>query len=83
MLPCVYYDRDRQQHLHLFLRHMHPLLQRQQLDYQIFVVEQAGSQDFNRASLMNVGYKEASKVKGKPFDCFIFHDVDLVPEDDR
>lgn len=60
---------------------MHPVLQRQQLDYQIFVIEQAGDDDFNRAALMNVGYKEASKIGA--FTCFVFHDVDLVPEDDR
>ena len=73
--------RDRKEHLQLFLRHMHPVLQRQQLDYRIFVVEQAGDEAFNRAALMNVGYAEAGR-KGA-FDCFVFHDVDLVPEDDR
>ena len=31
---------------------------------------------------MNIGYVEALKTKQK-FDCFYFHDVDLVPEDDR
>lgn len=30
---------------------------------------------------MNIGYKEA--LKREKFDCFIFHDVDLVPEHDR
>lgn len=36
---------------------------------------------FNRAMLMNVGFVEA--LKFREFDCFIFHDVDLLPEDDR
>ncbi|XP_050311250.1 beta-1,4-N-acetylgalactosaminyltransferase bre-4 [Anthonomus grandis grandis] len=73
--------RDRGGHLLLFLQHMHPFLRKQQLDYTIFVVEQEGNGPFNRAMLMNVGYSEA--LKSGKFDCFIFHDVDLLPEDDR
>ncbi|XP_012278341.1 beta-1,4-N-acetylgalactosaminyltransferase bre-4 [Orussus abietinus] len=73
--------RDRFQHLTAFLCNLHPMLLRQQVDYQIFVVEQEGMGQFNRAMLMNVGYVEA--LKERPFDCFIFHDVDLLPEDDR
>ncbi|CAK9812937.1 Beta-1,4-N-acetylgalactosaminyltransferase bre-4 [Anthophora quadrimaculata] len=73
--------RDRPQHLQTLLYNLHPMLLRQQIDYQIFVVEQKGSGAFNRAMLMNVGYVEA--LKERSFDCFIFHDVDLLPEDDR
>jgi hypothetical protein len=36
---------------------------------------------FNRALLMNVGFVEA--MKQYDYQCFIFHDVDLLPEDDR
>lgn len=36
---------------------------------------------FNRAMLMNVGFIEALKLRD--FDCFFFHDVDLIPENDR
>ncbi|XP_059097172.1 beta-1,4-N-acetylgalactosaminyltransferase bre-4-like [Tigriopus californicus] len=60
---------------------MHPFLQRQQLDYGIYVVNQADSNDFNRAMLFNVGFAEA--IKDANWDCYIFHDVDLLPEDDR
>jgi hypothetical protein len=35
--------RNRSQHLTVFLHFMHPFLQRQQLDYTIFVVEQTGT----------------------------------------
>ena len=35
--------RDREEHLRSFLSHMHPFLQRQQLHYAIFVVEQVSS----------------------------------------
>lgn len=30
---------------------------------------------------MNIGYTEGLKLR--KFDCFFFHDVDLIPEDDR
>jgi hypothetical protein len=39
--------RDREQHLRQFLRHMHPFLIKQQLDYTIFVVEQTGIRRIN------------------------------------
>ena len=40
--------RDRALQLTAFLYHIHPILQRQQLDYRIFVVEQSPEEDFNR-----------------------------------
>lgn len=73
--------RDREKHLRIFLHNMHPILQRQQLDYGIYVIEETGDMKFNRAMLMNVGFVEA--LKQYDYDCFVFHDVDLVPEDDR
>ncbi|VDP91556.1 unnamed protein product [Echinostoma caproni] len=73
--------RDRDEHLRVFLNHMHPFLRHQQLMYTIIVVEQLGTSRFNRASLFNVGIRESGRVA--QFDCFIFHDVDLLPEDDR
>ncbi len=30
---------------------------------------------------MNVGYNES--LKHADFDCFVFHDVDLIPENDE
>ena len=73
--------RDREEHLRTFLFHMHSFLPRQQVDYGIFIVEQDGNGAFNRAMLLNVGAAEA--LKSYDFQCFIFHDVDLLPEDDR
>jgi len=73
--------RDREDHLRTFLYHMHSFLPRQQVDYGIFIVEQDGSSAFNRAMLLNVGAAEA--LKSYDYQCFIFHDVDLLPEDDR
>ncbi|KYO34926.1 beta-1,4-galactosyltransferase 3-like [Alligator mississippiensis] len=73
--------RGREPHLRLLLQHLHPLLQRQQLRYGLYVVHQAGNETFNRAKLLNVGFKEA--MKDEDWDCVYFHDVDLLPEDDR
>ncbi|XP_064617399.1 beta-1,4-galactosyltransferase 4-like [Liolophura sinensis] len=73
--------RDRELHLLAFLRHMHPFLQKQHLSYTIFVVEQTHSMLFNRGFLLNVGFIEATAIDD--YHCFFFHDVDLLPENDR
>ncbi|TKS83978.1 Rho GTPase-activating protein 31 [Collichthys lucidus] len=73
--------RSRERHLLYLLHHLHPFLQRQQIHYAIYVIQQAGDATFNRAKLLNVGYLEA--LKDHTWDCFIFHDVDLVPENDH
>lgn len=73
--------RDRPHHLPIFLKNIHPLLMKQQVEYGIFVIEQIQPGPFNRAALLNVGFLEALKLQ--QWDCFIFHDVDLIPMDDR
>jgi len=73
--------RDREEHLYIFLNHMIPFLQKQLLEFTIYVVELTPGVGFNRAMLMNIGYAEA--VKEHDWQCFVFHDVDLLPEDDR
>lgn len=73
--------RNREKELAIFLKNIHPFLMKQQLDYGVFVVEQTVGTKFNRAMLLNIGYLEAKKIK--EFDCFIFHDVDLLPLNDR
>ncbi|CAJ0571380.1 unnamed protein product, partial [Mesorhabditis spiculigera] len=73
--------RDRLPHLRILLHNLIGLLQKQQIDFAVFTVEPIHNNTFNRAKLMNIGYKEALKLY--PWNCFIFHDVDLIPEDDR
>jgi beta-1,4-galactosyltransferase 1 len=73
--------RERQEHLQIFLYYMHPMLQRQQTNYCIYVIEQDGKDLFNRGMLFNVGVKEA--LKDKDYDCFALHDVDLIAENPR
>lgn len=84
--------KNRLDNLNYFLTHMHPFLQRQELEYQIFVVEQSNDQLFNKGVLMNAGFLEIMNITAYDlpfnnltfqFDCVIFHDVDLLPEDDR
>ncbi|XP_029961711.1 beta-1,4-galactosyltransferase 1 [Salarias fasciatus] len=73
--------RKREEHLKYWLYYLHPILQRQQLDYGVYVINQDGDEIFNRAKLLNVGYTEA--LKEYDYNCFVFSDVDLIPMDDR
>jgi hypothetical protein len=60
---------------------MHQLLQKQQSDYQIFLFEPVNKITFTRVLLFIIGFREA--MKHYPWQCFIFHDIDLIPDDDR
>ncbi|XP_043247336.1 beta-1,4-galactosyltransferase 3-like [Amphibalanus amphitrite] len=70
--------RARADQLRIFLRHMHPFLRAQRLDYSIYVVEQTFRFPFNRGKLLNIGVAEAVAASG--VDCVVLHDVDLLPE---
>jgi beta-1,4-galactosyltransferase 3 len=77
--------RNRPNHLRAQLNHLHSILQRQQLEYSIFVVEQLGTNTkFNKAKLMNIAFVELEKLlpSWSP-DCIILHDIDKFVEDDR
>jgi len=73
--------RDREEHLHIFLNHLLPILKRQLVEFQIYVVDLVPGVKFNRAMLMNIGYAES--IKQHDWQCFVFHDVDLLPENDK
>jgi hypothetical protein len=68
--------RDREQQLKRFLSHMKDYIK--DIDYEIFIVEQTDDKPFNRGKLLNAGYKYALD---KGCDYFVFHDVDMLPED--
>ncbi|CAM4887419.1 unnamed protein product [Rotaria socialis] len=74
--------RDRWSILRKFLYHMHEVLQRQQLDYRIYVCEQAFDKIFNKGIVMNGCFKEILNLEPNT-PCFIMHDVDLLLIDDR
>uniref|UniRef100_A0A8C7HCH2 Beta-1,4-galactosyltransferase n=1 Tax=Oncorhynchus kisutch TaxID=8019 RepID=A0A8C7HCH2_ONCKI len=73
--------RNRYEHLPILFQHLTPMLQRQRLQFAYYVIEQSGTQPFNRAMLFNVGFLEA--MKDLDWDCLVFHDVDHIPENDR
>jgi len=65
----------------IFLRHMHPIWQRQRLHYRVYVIVQTSESRQNRGKLLNVGFAVADA--DDKYDCFVFHDPDLMLEDDR
>ncbi|XP_076820561.1 beta-1,4-galactosyltransferase 2-like isoform X1 [Clavelina lepadiformis] len=75
--------RDREVHLRYLLTYIHLILQRQQIKYRVFVVEQDDNLTFNKGQVMNSAFKYIKGKYGKEFDCYFFHDVDTIGEDDR
>lgn len=73
--------RDRRKHLDILVNNLHSLMQKQQLRYAIYVVELALPIRFNRGLLLNVGYQISRTFAHH--NCFIFHDVDLIPTNER
>lgn len=74
--------RNRYNNLKAFLRYMHTYMMRKNLEYGIYLIEPSEELIFNRALLINIGYTEA--LKDYPdWNCFVFHDVDLLPESDE
>lgn len=73
--------RSRPEQLRLFLTYMIPMLIRQEIIFKIYIIEQFGSTTFNRARLLNAGFDIANKEHN--WDCFMFHDVDLIAENDN
>jgi hypothetical protein len=73
--------RDRIPHLRVALQYLHYFVQKQKIEYRIFVVEPNSSPDinFNKGRSMNAAFIEVLKLD-PTLDCIIFHDVDLLPE---
>ncbi|XP_072182091.1 beta-1,4-galactosyltransferase 4-like [Diadema setosum] len=69
--------RDRAEHLAILLRNLLQVLTLQNLEFGIFVAEQANDGTFNRGLMKNIGYLEATNFGD--WDCVIFHDIDQVP----
>ena len=74
---------NRDVHLRKLLDILHPMLQRQQLNYGIFVIEQLGNLEFNKGLINNIGYEMVRKLNPNAYDCIIYQDVDTLPENDQ
>ena len=75
--------RNRAQMLATYMNHMHKFLMTQNIDYGFYLVEPMTRLTFNRGLLLNIGFIESLKISNNHWDCFIFHDIDLLPEDGR
>ena len=71
--------RDRQEHLDVFVPHIHEFLKDKGIDYTIFIAEQTDNRPFNYGKLCNVVTKEV----GKEYTYFAFHDIDMLPMNDE
>ena len=71
--------RDRQEHLDVFVPHMHEFLKDKGIDYTIFIAEQTDDRPFNYGKLCNI----VSKEVGKEYTYFAFHDIDMLPMNDE
>lgn len=70
--------RDRISQLGVFKRFMPYYLNKNKIDYNIFIVEQDGAKQFNRGALLNIGFKYALEHK---CDYVVFHDIDMLPSE--
>lgn len=67
--------RDRFDELSRFVPHISRFLDRQGINYVIYIINQADEYRFNRASLINVGFL----LSRNECDYIVMHDVDLLP----
>lgn len=70
--------RNRYEELQEFVPHIHQFLNRQNVYHEIWVINQADSHRFNRASLLNTGFL----LSRNQCDYMVMHDVDLLPQND-
>lgn len=73
--------RNRRQHFLKLLPILISVLKAQEVSFRIYLSEQNGTDTFNKGVLMNAAYVEA--LKDRTWDCFVFHDVDIILENIR
>jgi len=70
--------RNRPFHLGEFRRVISYYLKKNNIEHNIFVIEQDNAKLFNRGMLLNIGFKYALENK---CDYVVFHDIDMLPID--
>jgi hypothetical protein len=70
--------RNRYEHLNIFVTSIKNYFQNKNIQYQLIIVEQDDAKLFNRGMLLNIGFKEAKRLK---CDYVVFHDIDMIPMD--
>jgi len=70
--------RNRYDHLPIFIKHMKEYLNKQEIPFEIIIVNQDNGKQFNRGLLLNIGF---TKVKDLGCKYVVFHDVDMLPID--
>ena len=68
--------RNRHAHLVKFKKTIIKYLNSKNIDFELIIVEQDDAKLFNRGMLLNIGFKEAKKLK---CNYVVFHDVDMLP----
>ena len=68
--------RDRIDQLEVFRKTMSLYLE--DIDYELIIVDQQCSNDFNRGKLLNIGFIKAEELG---CDYVVFHDIDMLPID--
>jgi hypothetical protein len=70
--------RNRELHLEKFKKSIVSYLRTKNIRFELIIVHQDNAKLFNRGMLLNIGFKEAKKLK---CDYVVFHDVDMLPID--
>jgi beta-1,4-galactosyltransferase 1 len=70
--------RHRERQLPIFIDEMSEYLKKQDIPFEIIIVEQDDAKQFNRGMLLNIGFTYAKK-----YGCryVVFHDIDMIPVD--
>lgn len=70
--------RDRYEHLLMFKSAINDYLTSRNINFELIIVEQDKAKLFNRGKLLNIGFKQAKKLK---CNYIALHDIDMIPVD--